>query len=198
MQETTKKQINRENLLNQGVALLMEQGYHGTGLKAILDAVKIPKGSFYNYFDSKESFGAEVIQHYIEPFIKKQASHLQQSEGDALGGLNNYFNDAIAELEQAEFKGGCLLGNLMGEIGDTSDLCQKSLQYAVNRYRDSLKSGLMQAQQQGTIRTDKSAKEMADLLVNTWQGALLRMKIEKSSAPLKQCCQDLLGDFFKA
>jgi TetR/AcrR family transcriptional repressor of nem operon len=56
----------------------------------------------------------------------------------------------------------------------------------------------MQAQQQGTIRTDKSAKEMADLLVNTWQGALLRMKIEKSSAPLKQCCQDLLGDFFKA
>jgi TetR/AcrR family transcriptional repressor of nem operon len=198
MQETTKKQINRENLLNQGVALLMEQGYHGTGLKAILDAVKIPKGSFYNYFDSKESFGAEVIQHYIDPFIKKQASHLQQSEGDALGGLNNYFNDAIAELEQAEFKGGCLLGNLMGEIGDTSDLCQKSLQSAVNRYRDSLKSGLVQAQQQGTIRTDKSATEMADLLVNAWQGALLRMKIEKSSEPLKQCYQDLLGDFFKA
>jgi TetR/AcrR family transcriptional repressor of nem operon len=198
MQETTKKQINRENLLNQGVALLMEQGYHGTGLKAILDAVKIPKGSFYNYFDNKESFGAEVIQHYIDPFIKKLTAYLQRSEDDALGGLNSYFNDAIAELEQAEFKGGCLLGNLMGEIGDTSDLCQKSLQSAVNRYRDSLKSGLMQAQQQGTIRTDKSAKEMADLLVNAWQGALLRMKIEKSSSPLKQCCQDLLGDFFKA
>jgi len=69
MHETTKKQINRENLLNQGVTLLMEQGYHGTGLKEILDAVQIPKGSFYNYFGSKENFGAEVIQHYIEPFI---------------------------------------------------------------------------------------------------------------------------------
>ncbi|MDO9268572.1 MAG: TetR family transcriptional regulator, partial [Methylobacter sp.] len=45
MLETTKKQINRENLLNQGVTLLMEQGYHGTGLKEILDAVQIPKGS---------------------------------------------------------------------------------------------------------------------------------------------------------
>ena len=198
MLATTKKQINRENLLNQGVTLLMEQGYHGTGLKAILDAVQIPKGSFYNYFDSKESFGAEVIQHYIDPFIQQQAAHLRQSEDDALGALQRYFNDAIAELEQARFKGGCLLGNLMGEIGDTSDLCQKSLQNAVNRYRDSLASALTKAQQQGTVRTDKSAEDMADLLMNAWQGALLRMKIEKSSAPLKQCCQDLLGEFFKA
>jgi len=197
MLDTTKKQINRENLLNQGVTLLMEQGYHGTGLKAILDAVQIPKGSFYNYFGSKESFGAEVIQHYIDPFIKQLTAHLQQSEGDSLGALQHYFNEAIAELEKAEYKGGCLLGNLMGEIGDTSDLCQKSLQSAVNRYRDLLQSGLAKAQQEGTVRTDKSAKDMADLLVNAWQGALLRMKIEKSAAPLKQCCQDLLGDFFK-
>jgi TetR/AcrR family transcriptional repressor of nem operon len=198
MNETTKKQINRENLLNMGAALLMEQGYHGTGLKTILDAVQIPKGSFYNYFGSKENFGAEVIQHYIEPFIHQLSLHLQHSEGDALAALQNYFNNAITELEQAQFKGGCLLGNLMGEIGDTSDLCQKSLQSALTRYRDLMQAGLAKAQQQGTVRTDKSAVDMADLLVNTWQGALLRMKIEKSSAPLKQCCQELLGDFFKA
>jgi hypothetical protein len=54
---------------------------------------------------------------------------------------------------------------------------------------------------QGTTRryrkNDKSAEEMADLLVNLWQGALLRMKIEKSPIPLKQCCENLLGDFLK-
>jgi len=198
MLKTTNKQINRENLLNQGVTLLMEHGYHGTGLKAILDAVQIPKGSFYNYFDSKENFGAEVIQHYIEPFIIQLTSYLQQSEGDALGALQRYFNEGIIELEKAEYKGGCLLGNLMGEIGDTSDLCQKSLHSAINRYRDVLQSGLAKAQRHGTVRADKAAKDMADLLVNAWQGALLSMKIEKSSAPLKQCCQELLGDFFKA
>lgn len=198
MNETTKKQINRENLLNQGVSLLMEQGYHGTGLKEILDAVKIPKGSFYNYFESKEHFCVEVIQHYIDPFIKQLTGHLQQSEGDALGALRRYFDENIAELEKADFKGGCLLGNLMGEIGDTSDSCRESLHHAVNRYRDLLQSGLEQAQRQGTVRTDKPAREMADLLANSWQGALLRMKIEKSSLPLKQCCRDLLDDFFKA
>lgn len=198
MSKPTKKELNRENLLNQGVALFMDQGYHGTGLQEILDAVSVPKGSFYNYFDSKEDFGAEVIQYYIDPFISRLSIHLNKSDADALGAIRRYFDELIAELEKNEFKGGCLLGNLMGEIGNTSDVCQESLQSAVRRYRDLLQSGLAKAQQQGAVRSDKSSEEMADLLVNAWQGALLRMKIEKSSAPIKQCCQDLLGDYFKA
>jgi TetR/AcrR family transcriptional repressor of nem operon len=197
MLKSTKKELNRDNLLNQGVTLLMKQGYHGTGLQEILDAVNVPKGSFYNYFGSKEDFGAEVIQHYIDPFITQLTAYLKQSDTDALDAIQRYFNELISELEKSEFKGGCLLGNLMGEIGDTSDVCQKSLQTAVTRYRNLLQSGLAKAQQQGTVRSDKSAEEMADLLLNAWQGALLRMKIEKSAAPVKQCCQDLLGDFFR-
>ncbi|MBM4208263.1 MAG: TetR family transcriptional regulator [Gammaproteobacteria bacterium] len=191
-----KKQIKQENLLAQGVQLLMQQGYHGTGLKEILDAVQIPKGSFYNYFPSKESFAAEVIQHYIQPFLDQLQRHLNTPDTDALTALCNYFNELIAELEATQFKGGCLLGNLMGEIGDTSDLCQQSLRLAVDKYQRLLAVALKTAQTEGTVRLDKSADEMADLLLNTWQGALLRMKIEQSSAPLKQCCEVLLQDYF--
>ena len=196
MLKSSKKEFNREGLLNQGVVFFMNQGYHGTGLQEILDAVNVPKGSFYNYFNSKEEFGAADIQHYIEPFIARLSAHLQQSGSDALGAIRRYFAELIVELEENKFKGGCLLGSLMGEIGSTSDVCQQSLQSAIARYRDLLQSGLAQAQQQGSVRTDKTPEEMADLLINAWQGALLRMQIEKSSAPVKQCCHDLLDDFF--
>jgi TetR/AcrR family transcriptional repressor of nem operon len=197
MLKTAKKEINKEKLLNEGVNLLKRHGYHGTGLQEILDVVSIPKGSFYNYFGSKEDFGAEVIQHYTDPFMEQLNLHLKQSSSDALGAVRRYFEELILELEKNEFQGGCLLGNLMGEIGDTSDVCRKSLQSAVTRYRNLLQEGLSKAQQQGTVRSDKSAEEMADLLLNTWQGALLRMKIEKSAVPIKQCCENLLGDFFR-
>jgi TetR/AcrR family transcriptional repressor of nem operon len=198
MSKSTQKEINRENLLNQGVAVLMQQGYHGTGLQEILDAVQIPKGSFYNYFGSKENFGAQVIEHYITPYIQQITGYLEQPDTDALSALQRYFNESIVELERTQFKGGCLLGNLIGEIGDSSVICRIALQETLNRYRDVLQSGLSKAQQQGTIRTDKSARNMADLWVNAWQGALLRMKVEQSTAPLQQCCQELLWDFFKA
>ena len=198
MTKASQKQINKAKLLSQGVTLLTRQGYHGTGLKEILDAVQIPKGSFYNYFGSKENFAAAAITHYINPYIEQLSGHLQDPDYDALSALQHYFNTLITGLEQTGFKGGCLLGNLMGEIGDTSPVCQQSLQSAVHRYRNLLQTGLLKAQQEGTVRADKSAEDMADLLVNMWQGALLRMKIEQSSIPLKQCCQQLLGDFFKA
>ncbi len=197
MSQLAQKQTNRENLLAQGVVLLTQQGYHGTGLKEILDAVHIPKGSFYNYFGSKENFGAEVIQYYIAPFIEQLDAHLQNPDIDALAAIKRYFEELIFELEKNDFKGGCLLGNLMGELGDTSEIVRASLQTAVKNYRDLLSYGLARAQQEGSVRTDKSAEELADLLVNTWQGVLLRMKIEKSSLPLKQCCDNLLDDYFK-
>src|SRR5208283_1654273 len=188
----------REKLLDQGVTLLMEQGYHGTGLQELVQNVGVPKGSFYNYFPSKEAFSAQVVKHYIEPFISQLDSHLQRKDVNAETALKTYFNELIEEAERRDFKGGCLLGNLMGEIGDTSDLCQTSLREAVRRYRDKLQDGLARAQQEGSLRTDLAAKDMADLLVNLWQGALLRMKIERSVRPLTQCCDMLLNGYFHA
>jgi TetR/AcrR family transcriptional regulator, transcriptional repressor for nem operon len=190
------KELKREKLLAQGVSLLMKQGYHGTGLQEILDTVQIPKGSFYNYFGSKEAFGAEVIQHYIQPFIQKLDEHLHHADCTALTALNQYFSELIRLSEEKKFQDGCLLGNLMGEIGDTSEVCRLALKKAVADYRDLLQQGLERAQQQGEVRADKSAQEMADLLVDCWQGALLRMKIEQSTEPLKRCCNHLLNDYF--
>ncbi len=188
----------REKLLDQGVALLMEQGYHGTGLQELVQKVGVPKGSFYNYFDSKEAFSAEVVKHYIDPFIKQLDRHLARTDVDAETALNAYFQELIEDTERRDFKGGCLLGNLIGEIGDTSDLCQTSLREAVHRYRDKLREGIARAQQEGSFRSDMAAKDMADFLVNVWQGALLRMKIERSTRPLKQFCDMLLNGLFKA
>ncbi|MFY9831401.1 MAG: TetR family transcriptional regulator C-terminal domain-containing protein [Methylocystis sp.] len=188
----------REKLLDQGVALLMEQGYHGTGLQELVRSVGVPKGSFYNYFPSKEAFSAEVVKHYIEPFITQLDGHLRRPDVNAETALKAYFNELIEETERRDFKGGCLLGNLIGEIGDTSDLCQLSLREAVRRYRDKLQEGLARAQQEGSFRKDLDAKDMADFLVNVWQGALLRMKIERSVRPLAQFCAMLLDGYFKA
>lgn len=198
MKAIKQKDINRENLLNYGVALLIQQGYHGTGLQEILDAVRVPKGSFYNYFGSKEIFAAEMIEHYIEPYLIQLQTYLNESQGHSLAALERYLNESITELERTEFKGGCLLGNLTGEIGDTSDICRIALQQALGRYRDVWEMGFYRAQKEGSIRKDKTARELADLWVNSWQGALLRMKVEQSIMPLRQCKETVLNDFFKA
>jgi TetR/AcrR family transcriptional repressor of nem operon len=87
---------------------------------------------------------------------------------------------------------------MMGEVGDTSELCNQALKSAVERYRLLQYQALLQAQKQGTVRQDRSAESMANLLVNNWQGALLRMKIEQSTQPLQEFYDTLLSDYFIA
>lgn len=190
------KQTKREKILDQGVQMLMTKGYHGTGLKEILDTVNIPKGSFYHYFSSKEAFAAEAVTHYIAPYIQRLNAHLHNPRLDGLSALTSYYDELILELARSDFRGGCLLGNLMGEIGDTSDLCRQAILSAVEHYSSLQESALLRGQHEGTVRTDQTAKMMADLLLNSWQGALLRMKIELSVQPLRDCRIMLLDDYF--
>jgi len=198
MTKTSSKHLAREKLLDQGVALFTERGYHGAGLQDILASVGVPKGSFYNYFASKEEFGAAAIAHYIEPFIERLDGWLKRPELDAVAALEGYFGELIRELERRSFVGGCLLGNLIGEVGDTSETCRLALKQAAHRYRDKLREGLERGQREGLFRADLDAEAMADFLSDAWQGALLRMKIEQSTRPLEACCKNLLRGYFQA
>ncbi len=49
-----KRTPTKQALLQQGMAMLLRHGYHDLGIAALLDAVDIPKGSFYHHFTNKE------------------------------------------------------------------------------------------------------------------------------------------------
>jgi len=196
MIKSSSKHLTKEKLLDQGVAMFTEHGFHGVGLQDILNSVGVPKGSFYNYFSSKEEFGAASIAHYIEPFITLLDAWLKRPGVGSLDALEGYFSELISEMERKNFSGGCLLGNLIGEVGDTSETCRLALGIAMRRYRDKLSEGIERGQREGVFRTDMNAEDMADFLSDAWQGALLHMKIERSTRPLEACCKNILRRYF--
>lgn len=189
------KELKREQILDHGVQLLMMHGYHGTGVKLLLDTVKVPKGSFYSYFESKENFTAEAITYYIEPFLTKLEFYLNNQDIDGLTALKSYFESLTQDLERTDFKGGCLLGDMMGEISSVSDVCRQALKTAVGRYCALLERGIKSAQQKGVVRADICAETVARLLFDAWQGALLHMKVEQSIAPLQRFSDELLDRY---
>ncbi|GLI92632.1 TetR/AcrR family transcriptional regulator [Methylocystis echinoides] len=185
----------RKRLLDQGVAMMLAGGYHGTGLAEVLKAAKVPKGSFYHYFASKEEFGAQAVEHYLAPFLRRLGEALAAPGRNGLEALSAYFEDLARELEANDFKGGCLLGNLMGEIGDSSPAAREALGKAVARYRDLLAAGLARGQVEGVIRADRDARGMADILFDGWQGAMLRMKVARAAAPLRAFIEETLRGY---
>jgi TetR/AcrR family transcriptional regulator, transcriptional repressor for nem operon len=188
----------RKRLLDQGVAMMLAGGYHGTGLAEVLKAARVPKGSFYYYFASKEEFGAQAVEHYLAPFLRRLGERLAEPGHTGLEALCAYFAELAQELEANDFKGGCLLGNLMGEVGDSSPAARDALGKAVARYRDLLAAGLTRGQAEGVVRADRDARAMADILFDGWQGAMLRMKVARSAAPLHAFITETLRGYCSA
>lgn len=191
-----RSEPTRQRLLEAGAAMLLEQGYHGTGIQPVLDEVGVPKGSFYNYFDSKEHFAAQIIGHMAEKVCAGLEELKQEARKDALGALRRDLRRRIQGFE-GHFSGGCLFGNLGAEVED-SELCRTALSDAFRAMSACYAAILAAGQAQGSIRDDVKASELADHLIDGWEGALLRMKVERSTRPLKQLVRRLLDDDFLA
>jgi TetR/AcrR family transcriptional repressor of nem operon len=185
----------RKRLLEASMSAFLERGYHGTGLKELLDSVAVPKGSFYNYFPSKEELGAAAIRYYGECTVASLAGAMDGAP-DALTGLRTFFDRWMVDFERARYRGGCLVVNLAGELDD-SEVCRRALKAAFRGWRDGVADALRRAQNEGAVRGDIDAGQLADLLTESWEGAVIRMKIECSVAPLQRCLRRLLDDYFQ-
>jgi AcrR family transcriptional regulator len=74
----------------------------------ITEAAGVPKGSFYNHFESKEDLGAEVVLRYLESSNKTQPV-LRDPKLSPYARLRKYFEGLVQVAEKKEFCGGCQL-----------------------------------------------------------------------------------------
>ncbi|MBB5202990.1 TetR/AcrR family transcriptional repressor of nem operon [Inhella inkyongensis] len=178
MARPRRTEHNRIALLDAGMQQLATQGYHGTGIKQVLDAVSVPKGSFYNYFDSKEGFVAALIDEYAERQLALFEQFVAQSNLSALGKLRAVNAHLLAQFEESDCQRGCLVGSLAAEIGSSSERCTAALERARSAFERGVAGLITAAQSAGELRQDQPADALAALYWATWEGALVRMRLE--------------------
>ncbi len=198
MPRIRRSEKTREMLLEQGISLLAEHGYHGTGLKLILDTVKVPKGSFYNYFASKEQFAAEILDTYAGDLLDQYDKYVAQSEDTPLELIVKVYDKMLQTMEAEGYVKGCLIGNMAAEVSGQSELIRQSMLTTLKKWKLRIVAQLERGQKSGEVRKDLSAADMADLLWCAWEGGVLRMKIESSADTVQKTLDLLLNKLFKA
>lgn len=182
MNESPKK----ESILEAGLSLMMEKGYNHTGLKEILSTAGIPKGSFYHFFPSKEAFGLEVMNYYAAHFDPLLEQHFSQSQKPPLKRLRDFFEAVIKILvKENECRGGCLVGNLGQELADQNPVFREKANSVIKDWEGQFAACLREAQDNGELSKHLDAAELALFMINSWEGAILRMKLMKSPRPLQ-------------
>jgi len=175
----------RERLLDTGLRVLHERGFNATSVQDITEAAGVPKGSFYNHFESKEDLGAEVVLRYLESSNKTQAV-LRDPKFSPYARLRKYFEGLVQVAEKKEFCGGCLLGNFGAELSEQSEMIRVRVSQEFSTWSTMIANVIAEAQAEGQISKDLPASTLAAFVLNGWEGALVRARVDKSKAALEQ------------
>ena len=181
---------NKGKILSAGAKLVWQKGFNHTGLKEILKEAGVPKGSFYFYFDSKESFGLELIDVYISFFERELDSIMLDRSKGGLIRIKAFLDFFKMMLEKENFTGGCPLGNLALEMGDINERFAERISKGFEEIESKILSCINDAKNSGDIPMSVDAEAAASFILNSWEGAIVRVKVEKSLKPL-----ELLDDF---
>jgi TetR/AcrR family transcriptional repressor of nem operon len=175
----------QQKLLETGVEMLLRQGYNDLGIAALLGKTRIPKGSFYHHFTSKEDFALQVIDLYLKEVHRGLDQCLGDRSVPPLQRVRGFFEGTV-EKYRGEGYLGCLLGGLGQELSGVSETFRRKVEQCFNEIAGRIAVTLQEAVDIGDLPQGTDTQKMAELLVNCWEGAALRMRLRRDPAPLME------------
>ncbi|GII80153.1 TetR family transcriptional regulator [Sphaerisporangium rufum] len=165
---------------------MRRKGFTAAGVRDITAAAGVPQGSFTNHFTSKEAFGLEILDRYFADVRDLIAATLRAPDLPPLRRLAAYFDAVTARLAERGWHHGCLVGNMSLESAEHSEAIRARLAAIFAEWREPFAECLAQARERGELADGAAPDDLADFLLSSWQGAILRMKVERDPAPLER------------
>jgi|ERR1041385_1893133 TetR/AcrR family transcriptional repressor of nem operon len=176
----------RNDILGAGLSVMFRSGYGGASVRDICAAAGAPHGSFTNHFRSKEAFAAEVLDQYFGYLKGLAGKALNDRRLTPRQRLKRYLDIVTKKLESDGFNVGCLIGDFSLGASAKSKLLRGRLNAIFQEWRTPFAACIAEAQAAGEIESRFDATELAEFLLASWQGAILRMKVERGPAALER------------
>lgn len=178
------KHPTKQRLLDAGLAMLLQHGYHDLGVQALLEKTATPKGSFYHHFRDKEDFACQVIEAYMQQVHAGLDACLEDESRPPLDRVRHFF-ELTQRSYQKEGYMGCLLGGLGQELSGVNEAFRKRIESCFTAIASRIAGCLELGRAQGDLPADADPRRLASLLVDCWEGAALRSRLGGKAAPLK-------------
>jgi TetR/AcrR family transcriptional repressor of nem operon len=180
----------RDQLIQAALDLFHTRGFNGSGVQDIVDAAGVPKGSFYNHFESKEALGVAVVHAYsaeVGAFVEEAgAADIFSEPGTPLQRIRAYFEAVIEQNVTCGVRKGCLLGNFATELAPHSTEIARAVTEALENWSAAVATALAQARDAGELREGADLDALARYLVDGYEGAAIRAKAIGDRAPMDE------------
>ena len=174
----------KQHILETGRTIILGKGFSAVGLNEILATARVPKGSFYHYFKSKESFGEALVNNYVADYLAHIDALLQPDGSPAAERLLRYWNSWMTTGESDTAQCNCLVVKLSGEVSDMSEAMRVALLRGTNLIIERLGSCILEGLDDGSLSGNFDAHQTALALYELWLGAALLTKLRRERSAL--------------
>lgn len=187
----------RDQIIDAGLRVMFRKGFVGSGVRDIVAEASAPQGSFTNHFRSKELFAREVLDRYFEHTKALVAEALDDRSRSPRERLRRYLDLITERLAADGFTRGCLIGDFSLEAAPVSPALRDRLAAIFAEWRVPFAACIAEAQAAGEIDTIGDPDDLADFLLASWEGAILRMKVDRTAEPLERFTRIAFATIFK-
>lgn len=161
----------REKLIRTAEKLMLRDGYSATRVDDVIRGAGLSKGSFYHFFDSKESLGLAALEHYYADRVTRLAAGTYADETDPVQRAHDFLEHAT-QVAASLWKEGCLLANLAADAAGSSRILSNALRKKTRELHAVL------AELLGPLATrDSTATDLADQFLVCIEGAIVLARI---------------------
>ena len=174
----------KQQILDTGRSIILGKGFSAVGLNEILSTAQVPKGSFYHYFKSKESFGEALVNSYVADYLAQVDSLLQTDGTPAAERLMRYWRSWMDSSDTETAECNCLVVKLSGEVSDMSEAMRAALLRGTDLIIERLGDCITQGFADGSLTSGMDAQQTALTLYELWLGAALLTKVRRKRSAL--------------
>lgn len=175
----------RDQILDTAQVIMSGKGFSAVGLNEILAAARVPKGSFYHYFASKDAFGEALLERYFEDYLADLDVMLGAPGLSGAERLMSYWQKWLETQATCDPQGKCLAVKLGAEVADLSEAMRGVLLRGTTQIIKRLGKAIEAGVADGSLAVEGDTCRMAETLYQTWLGASLLAKITRNKEPLK-------------
>ena len=167
----TKGERTRQMIVEKSLQLFSVKGFYNTSVSDLLEATGLTKGGLYGHFPSKEEIWYAVYDEAVRIW-KGIVFKDVRSARDPLERIETFIvNDVRDYLGGEVFAGGCFFLNMLVELsGQSANMTRHILRGFVGLSR-LLRRWLEEAENLGMVKANLDAKEVADFMVISINGA---------------------------
>ncbi|HEY0252245.1 MAG TPA: TetR family transcriptional regulator C-terminal domain-containing protein [Kofleriaceae bacterium] len=171
----------REDLCGAADRVFLEKGFHAASVNDLVEDAGVPKGSFYNHFESKEALALEAAKRYVESY---EVGALRTAGKPPLERLRVHFAKVIDRTVLRGIEKGCLLGTFASDFAQSNAPVRKFVATALSGWGAAVADCLAEAQDAGELPEHLDTAVLGAYLVDSYEGAVLHAKVSHSRAPL--------------